>query len=80
MNTIFPLGLRLLDVLLRLLLHSLRAPVRLHGNMHRADGGVLDFQILSLFGISVRFFVVGRVLLVVVPSPVLAVAVVARPA
>ena len=80
MNTVFPLDLRLLDVLLRLLLHSLRASVRLHGNMHRADGAVLDFQILSLFGVSVRFFVVGRVLLVVVPSPVLAVAVVASPA
>lgn len=48
--------------------------------MHRAGRGVLDFQILSLFGVSVRFFVIGRMLLVVVPSPVLAVAVVACPA
>lgn len=76
MNTVFPLGLGLLDVLLGLLLPRLGAPLRLG----RADGAVLDFQVLSLFGVSVRFFVVGRVLLVVVPSPVLAVAVVARPA
>lgn len=80
MDTVFPLGLWLGDVLLGLLLHSLGASGRLHGHGHRARGAVLDLQILSLFGISVRFFVVGRVLLVVVPSPVLAVAVVARPA
>lgn len=80
MNIVFPFGLRLLDELRRLFIHSLRAPVRLDRTMHRAGRGVLDFQILSLFGVSVRFFVVGRMLLVVVPSPVLAVAVVACPA
>lgn len=80
MDTVFPLGLRLRDALLGLLLHGLGAAGRLGGDVRRAHGAVLDFQILSLFGVSVRFFVVGRVLLVVVPSPVLAVAVVARPA
>lgn len=80
MGAVFPLGLRLGAVLLGLLLHGLGAPGRLRGDVRRARGAVLDFQILSLFGVSVRFFVVGRVLLVVVPSPVLAVAVVARPA
>lgn len=78
MGAVFPLGLGL--SLLGLLLRGLGASRRLRGDVRRARGAVLDFQILSLFGVSVRFFVVGRVLLVVVPSPVLAVAVVARPA
>lgn len=78
MGAVFPLGLWLGDALLGLLLHGLRASWGLCRD--RAHRAVLDFQILSLFGVSVRFFVVGRVLLVVVPSPVLAVAVVARPA
>lgn len=53
--------------------------MHLQGDVDRADRGILYFQVLSLFGISVHLFVVGRVLLVVVPPPVLAVAVVAGP-
>lgn len=77
MNAVLPLGLHLWAVRLGLLLHRLRTALRLHGALPCASGGVLDFQILSLFGAPVRLFVIGRVLLVVVPSPVLAVAVVA---
>lgn len=79
MNTVFLLGFWLLDVLLRLLLHSLQASVHLRRNVNCTDGGVLNFQVLSLFGISVCFFVIGQLLLVVIPSPVLTVAMVACP-
>lgn len=80
MGAVFPLGLGLGAVLLARLLGGLGAARRLGGNVRRARRAVLDFQVLSLFGVPVRLLVVGRVLLVVVPSPVLAVAVVARPA
>lgn len=77
MNAVLPLRLHLRAVGLGLLLHRLRTALRLRRTVPCAGGGVLNFQILSLFGVPVRFLVVGRVLLVVVPSPVLAVAVVA---